>query len=339
MQFCEDDFDIGVQIGKGRFGEVFQAKLRSECQQNVAIKIIKKEGLHDYILKMFDNEMTFHQKFNHSNIIKFVASFKSDVAYYIVMELAKENLFSFLQEKNKAFPERNAIGVLRQILSAVKYLQTKHFIIHRDIKLSNILITEIRGENRNESFDLTVKLCDFGLATKVAHPDELHYSICGTPAYLSPEVVNNDGYGYETDIWGIGKIFEALLTGKAPSTYIMTDVTKNSDYSRGMKRFEKRLGKERKEGCENVISTIHNIPNLSLTTRDFLEKALNPVSFFYIAALFSLLIFTIVSFFVRIHYYDLRLRNFCDIQYLNRIKREKINIIIIIIAIIVKSVP
>jgi serine/threonine protein kinase len=278
--FCEDDYDIGVQIGKGRFGEVFRAKPRVEYKDDVAIKVIKKEGLPDHVRRKIEDEMLFHRNLKHPHIIQLISSFESEVAYYIVMELSTENLYSFLHRKNQPFPEENAISILQQLLTAVNYLQEKHCLIHRDLKLSNILISEIRGENHMESFDLRVKLCDFGLATKVFHPDDLHYSFCGTAAYLSPEVVNNCGYGFGTDIWGIGKIFEALVTGEAPSTSTLTEASKNSDNPRIIKGYEERLREKMNESYENVISTINNIPSISSTARDFLKKALNPVSLF-----------------------------------------------------------
>eukprot|EP00483_Globobulimina_turgida_P007251 UN07265 len=96
-----------------------------------------------------------------------------------------------------------------QILIAIKYLHSR-FIIHRDLKLGNILLDK----------DLNIKICDFGLAAKLEFDSERKTTICGTPNYTAPEILNQRksgaGHSYEVDIWSIGVIMFTLLTGKPP---------------------------------------------------------------------------------------------------------------------------
>jgi len=93
-----------------------------------------------------------------------------------------------------------------QIISAVQYMHG-HRIIHRDLKMGNIFI------NAN----MELKVGDFGLATKLEFAEERKRTICGTPNYIAPEIIEGIvGHSYEVDIWSCGVICYALLFGKPP---------------------------------------------------------------------------------------------------------------------------
>lgn len=79
-------------------------------------------------------------------------------------------------------------------------------IMHRDMKLSNILLTETNQ----------MKIIDFGLAVQLSDLTEERETLCGTPNYISPEVIQNKPYGLSTDLWSLGCIMYALMTGKPP---------------------------------------------------------------------------------------------------------------------------
>lgn len=90
------------------------------------------------------------------------------------------------------------------MINALKYLHANK-IIHRDLKLGNIFI----GHN------MTLKIGDFGLATKIEYDGERKKTICGTPNYIAPEILDGkDGHSYEVDIWSLGVIIYTLLIGK-----------------------------------------------------------------------------------------------------------------------------
>ena len=95
---------------------------------------------------------------------------------------------------------------MSQIVSSLKYLH-KHNVIHRDLKLGNLFINN----------DMRVKVGDFGLATKLTRPDERKKTICGTPNYIAPEILEGkNGHSFEVDIWSTGVILYTLLVGKPP---------------------------------------------------------------------------------------------------------------------------
>jgi polo-like kinase 1 len=84
---------------------------------------------------------------------------------------------------------------LSQIVNALRYLH-QHKVIHRDLKLGNLFLNE----------NMEIKLGDFGLATKLEYDGEKKKTICGTPNYIAPEILEGKGHSYEVDIWSVGVI-------------------------------------------------------------------------------------------------------------------------------------
>ena len=101
--------------------------------------------------------------------------------------------------------ETETANVLNQVVNGLLYLK-KHNILHRDLSLSNLLLTK----------DLRVKIADFGLATQLSRFDEKHLTLCGTPNYISPEVASRASQGLPVDVWGLGCMMYTLLVGRPP---------------------------------------------------------------------------------------------------------------------------
>lgn len=112
-------------------------------------------------------------------------------------------------KRRKRLTEPEAAFFMQQLMEAVQYLH-KNCVIHRDLKLGNLFL------DRN----LGIKVGDFGLATKLEHADEKRKTICGTPNYIAPEVIQGDkasrGHSFEVDIWSMGVILFTVLVGKPP---------------------------------------------------------------------------------------------------------------------------
>lgn len=96
---------------------------------------------------------------------------------------------------------------LAQIVNALKYLH-QHKVIHRDLKLGNLFLNE----------NMEIKLGDFGLATKLEYEGEKKKTICGTPNYIAPEILEGKGHSYEVDIWSVGVIMYVGCYAVTPSS-------------------------------------------------------------------------------------------------------------------------
>lgn len=92
-----------------------------------------------------------------------------------------------------------------QVLDGLEYLHSQK-IIHRDLKLGNLFLNE----------NMCVKIGDFGLATKIDFYGEKKKTICGTPNYIAPEILESKGHSYEVDVWSFGVIIYTLVYGRPP---------------------------------------------------------------------------------------------------------------------------
>lgn len=103
--------------------------------------------------------------------------------------------------------EDNAKYLFKQLVMGLNYIHTKKFVVHRDIKLDNILLDQ-SGR---------IKICDFGVSKQVASEAERMHDQCGTPAYIAPEIIKGRGYrGFKTDMWSAGICLFVMLIGTVP---------------------------------------------------------------------------------------------------------------------------
>ncbi|CAF0806413.1 unnamed protein product [Rotaria sordida] len=198
-------FDFKQTLGKGTYGKVKLA-LDKRKNEQVAIKTIKKsriENPHD--LARIRREIDFMTSLNHPYIIKIKEVYESREKIILVMEYASGGeLYDYLNRK-KRIPESQARAIFRQIVSAVHFLHKNH-IVHRDLKLENILIDH-KGD---------IKLADFGLSNSWS-PRQLLHTFCGSPLYASPEIVSGTPYrGPEVDCWSLGVLLYTLVFGTMP---------------------------------------------------------------------------------------------------------------------------
>lgn len=177
-------------IGEGATGTVYRAV--SDADEEVAVKVIPKR---EKCIRMAHRELEVLGEIRHENVVRLVGQFESSRHIYVVEELCDFNLISFLSEYE--VDENIALKVLRMILCAVRHLHMRG-IIHRDIKLGNVLLKEN-----------TAKICDFGLS---CYQHENNNTFCGTMDYIAPEIVNKQEYSSAVDMWSVGVIFYVLLT-------------------------------------------------------------------------------------------------------------------------------
>jgi len=206
---AKQEYDITEQtLGKGNTAVVKLATHKATGQK-VAVKIIRKDLVKAADLTKLDSEIAVTKKIHHPNCIEFYNLFDFSNKLYIVMELATGGeLFDRIIAKAH-YSETEAAGCFTQLMSAIEYLHSIG-IAHRDIKPENVLY-------HTPAEDSPIKLSDFGLA-KALEGDANHamMSMCGTPEYLAPEVIQRKGYGMECDVWSAGVILYIMLCGEPP---------------------------------------------------------------------------------------------------------------------------
>ena len=199
-------YKYGRLLGRGAFGKV-NLSLHILTGRLVAIKSINKEKLqNERYLKKIKNETSIMKILSNSkNIVKFYETYETKKHICIVMEyICAGDLLSYLKKRTR-LTEPAAKFIFKQIILALKYIH-KNNIIHRDIKLDNILI----------DLDNNIKICDFGVSRIIAK-NEIMNEQCGTLAYIAPEILLNQGYqGFGIDIWSSGILLYAMLNGGVP---------------------------------------------------------------------------------------------------------------------------
>ena len=200
----------GRLIGQGAFGKV-NIGLNVLTGRVVAIKSFNKKDLNKNgeNMKKILYETNLMKKLNHPNITKILEMFEDDDYILISMEYINGgNLFSFVKKRRK-LSEKTAKFLFKQIILGIKHMHSNK-IVHRDIKLENILI----DLNNN------VKICDFGIGRILTSNKQLLHDKCGTPMYMAPEILlssKNQGYeGFPVDIWSSGISLYIMLSGTLP---------------------------------------------------------------------------------------------------------------------------
>ena len=197
----------GKLLGKGGFAKCYELKCLNN-KKTYAVKIIDKASMTKSSTKSkLKSEIKIHKSMSHINIVKFEHYFEDNENVYILLEICKNKTLNELLKRRKIISELEMRYYLAQILSAVKYMH-ENKVIHRDLKLGNLFL----GQN------LMIKIGDFGLATKLEYDGERKHTVCGTPNYIAPEILENkhSGHSFEVDYWAIGVIVYTLLIGKPP---------------------------------------------------------------------------------------------------------------------------
>ena len=223
-----EDLTLLKILGKGSFGEVYLTS-KTGCKEKFATKkISKKFAQNPKAKKYLDNEINILKEINHPNIVKLYEVKDTSNFFYLVTEYCnsgglQELLDNYIKKNKKPFPEEVVQYFMKQIVSAIYYLH-KHNILHRDIKLDNILVHYDSEEDKakNNLLKAKIKLIDFGFARHL-NSGELAQSILGSPINMDPSILrklnkmaHSTDYGYDqkADIWSLGTTCYEMLIGK-----------------------------------------------------------------------------------------------------------------------------
>ena len=197
-------------LGSGSFGSVYEAK-NTIFQNTVAMKVIKKDPNNEIDEQEIKNEIDILKKLSHPNIVKIYEFYISNSHYYIITEFCKEGeLFSYIKNK---YSERQLAVLFYQVFSGLWYLHDNK-ILHRDIKLENIMISKKEKDNESGEELFWVKIIDFGTA-KIFEKNKKEKDVVGSSYYIAPEVLKQN-YNEKCDTWSVGVILYMMLVGRAP---------------------------------------------------------------------------------------------------------------------------
>ncbi|RDL36796.1 Serine kinase [Venustampulla echinocandica] len=203
-------YRTGQLLGKGGFAICYDGRLAG-TKQVYALKIVKSHMPQKKMEQKFQTELQIHSKMNHPNIVRFQRAFSFQKCTYIVLELCPNGSLMDMVKRRKFITEPEVRFWTVQMAGAIKYMHSKG-IIHRDLKMGNIFLDE----------RMNVKVGDFGLAALLMSGKDWsncrRTTLCGTPNYIAPEILSKDkqGHDHAVDIWSLGIIIFAMLTGKPP---------------------------------------------------------------------------------------------------------------------------
>ena len=202
-----DDFTVGDELGRGKFGRVFSAVEKSS-KVPVALKTISQTYLTtDDHLRQLRREVELQCRLFHPHILRLYGYFWDKKMLILVLQYAGNGtLFELLRRMGRV-EEQDARRYVREVASALAHVHSLG-AIHRDIKPENILLGA-EGQ---------CLLGDFGWAAVVPKATGKRKTLCGTIDYLAPEVAGGKAYDFKADMWSLGVLMYELLVGSAPHT-------------------------------------------------------------------------------------------------------------------------
>ena len=192
-------------LGRGSFASVFRC-IDTRSGQTVAIKAIPLRRLDTSLQKYLSQEIDAMMKLQSEYIVKLLDVFKTNNNVYLVLEYCEGgNVHSFLQ-RSPTLPTPLLKRWLLTLVEAFIHLRAKH-ILHRDLKLENVLLTSLDPE------EAVVKLADFGLTRILRNESFLLQSRVGSPMYMAPEIINGQPADGRVDVWSFGVLANFMMRG------------------------------------------------------------------------------------------------------------------------------
>ncbi|KAF0989069.1 hypothetical protein HZS_5557 [Henneguya salminicola] len=227
----------------------------------VAVKIIELKRVTN--IRIIQKEICIHKSLSHERIVKFYGYRKEPEEFYVFMEYVPNGELYNMIEPGSPMNEIDCIRIFGQLLDGVEYMHNKG-IVHRDIKLENLLI------DANEN----LKITDFGLSTMFRHNgnERILNNVCGSVPYAAPEVLAGIDHKAEPiDIWSCGIILFIMFQGEMPWD---SATDKSIEYSRWARKLypSSRWGKLNQYQMD-ILSLILNISPISRADIQTIRKS------------------------------------------------------------------
>ena len=256
--------------GAGRVVLCFDTLLKKQVAVKQSIELNPKQAIE------FQNEARAISKLKHPNIVEILDFGADEGRPYIVMSFIEGmSLTQHIQEYGP-FPEDIAVALFIKLLDALSHSH-RAGILHRDIKSSNVIITNHAGL-------LNVILIDFGIASKIASPTK-SADLAGTPAYMAPEQFSGNGYDQRSEIYSVGCMLFEALSGQLPfvgetalQTVSMHATTPMPSHTNVTGRMERIVGRALEKEPGKRFHSAHEMRNALIGIEDSGEPELLPLT-------------------------------------------------------------
>lgn len=243
---------VEKEIGKGSFATVYRGHVTTDPKSHIAVKAVARSKLKNKkLLENLEIEIAILKKIKHPHIVGLIDCERTTTDFYLVMDYCALGDLTFLIKKRKELennhpllqtvfnkyppPSKEHNGLnrafvvcyLQQLASALKFLRSKN-LVHRDIKSQNLLLaTPLTNYRDSKTFhelgyvgiyNLPIlKIADFGFA-RFLPSTSLAETLCGSPLYMAPEILNYQKYNAKADLWSVGTVLFEMCCGVPPFT-------------------------------------------------------------------------------------------------------------------------
>lgn len=237
----DQKYTMGSELGRGASAVVYCCT-HKETQKTWAVKKIVKRPQS----RVFTTEIKLLLGLQHENVVRMKEVFETKANIHMILEFAAGGeLFDRIVERG-SYSERDAAAAFRQIVQGLKYLHENN-VIHGDLKPENLLYLTKDEES-------ILKIADFGLS-KMITPNIMKMSICGTPSYSAPELLEGKMYDYSADMWSSGVILFILIGGYEPF-YAPTDEKIFARILRNQWKFDSPFWDNISSNCKDLVSAL-----------------------------------------------------------------------------------
>lgn len=200
---------LGEKLGRGSFATVW----RGTCAKTgveVAVKEIDCERLSKKLRESLKLEVEVMRKMRDDHILRFIDMETSKDTVYIVLEYCGGGDLSQFIKRHGRVDESAAKRFMLQLARGLRAMR-KAQLVHRDLKPQNLLLT-------SDDLNAELKIADFGFARYIRESEGMADTVCGSPLYMAPEVLNYQKYDAKADLWSVGAILFEMLVGAVPFT-------------------------------------------------------------------------------------------------------------------------
>jgi calcium/calmodulin-dependent protein kinase I len=210
----------GKLLGSGAFANVYACRDADDEEQIFAVKAVdlqamKLSGRGDRELKKLQREASILKKVKpHANVVQFIDLVEHEDWYLFILEFVQGgNLLQSITKRQGSEPlkEHEVMSIVRQLVEGLQHLHGEA-IIHRDLKLENVLVVQEGSAKR----EFKVKITDFGLSKEVGDGASAACSVVGSPKYVAPEVLASGEHDFKADLWSLGILLFVLLGNRFP---------------------------------------------------------------------------------------------------------------------------